>query len=1778
MAYNKKYLIKHACYNKNQKCFRHIVFGILNRLSCSGYAEGDCVVPAMGLSENEECDNPLGNSNDPLAAGEEAVCRENCKYSKCGDGILDFGEECDCGVAGLYAEDEWPDTIHQYAVEQFETDASGNRIPIKDKQDKWIYPCVYKNAAGDDVRDYNTYSATRSGSCRPDCKLSTCGDGILGPGEKCDDGNLSNDDSCLNGCQQLDECGDGYFSSKRSYLCEELLGTITNSEIGTVWTGTGITSTYDLQNIWSQRGVVECGPGKKKTCEALAGELKSGQDIYDNLIAGVIHCCFNPKLIGEADNRNCEIELPTGGWDKPRERALKRCMTTKRLNSFQDGDDAPFRTEALCETDKLDDQLERCDFNSEVSAEECEAKYKGDKNKERRELCIAQVTNYHTYCNRETCYNVTGGCGDGERNYVYGTDGQKVYLEACDRNFSGDDADPGFYYNMDGTKIYKANGGEGDYCTGKCRGDCYPESGQQKPMCSDEITNNCWETNGNASVEAYWLGSRGCTDYQHNGTAGSKCGDGTIDTFAGEKCDDGNTQPGDYCSADCKRPTGSCGDGIKQNDSAEKCDNKVFEDGESCDATVQICDNAGCHLNDCTKVKGEYCSTNCQEDYGSCGDGKIKGPGYDFYDGYTAADSLVTLDAPNQVTGPEDCDRSDARTVSLVNTILETETAAREAFLNELCDGTCKKPSNCGDGTRNYRFEGCDCGNGNGNGSGTCAPKSKSGNLTLSGLEGYHCHANCNSDPIGQVYSDISPKRIHGWACDPDHPMIDGSKYDMVKIVFFNKNNQPATDASAAHNVVPPLYAKTGLQVPEEIRNDVVTICGGGQLQGWEADPSSAHIDPAQGPYTIKVYAIPLKKGTDPNPVDGNENEVLIGTKTNFVTAMQCGDKVVTKCSQLSVELNTPIQNEDGSTTSTKVLSDGWECHDANVVGGCSAYGFEDGQVCRDEVCDDITGIAFGRDGDCYDKDYPNDFNDDMPLKGRGCQWTWCGDGIIQNEATTERKHTGIFGNPEEECDPGVSLPTNLPDSEAKACSTLGLTKPATDDVIVGTTKTCDKTCRFDRTAGCKLQSKCPSLKDVVAGWITDYASETAGYVAADYANYVTYHSPTYFRDWECSGSSCNWSGTKSAVYKDENATADDHACEFYCNTGLVWNGHICAPISAADETNRIKTNCAKCTGTDNTLANGIWNDGVGNECKNTKTAYIGTAVEGGKVYYVVPQPDGTNKKEEVGGLVPTLPASYNASATTPTYQCSWKCGPNSYYSEKMNKCYPSDKTYECKGKPDNSVWVKVKSATDTSVVTEVLGSTAKLSVSQTFHHIDTTTGVAIYDPDETEKYTGAGLTGIGVLQAMYVNADSGLSAYAQRSQLKKYTSNPRCFWVCRDTFHATKNSLGDYSCTPDNELDPETRCPTKGKVDRIYNEDCSLVTEVDRCEVKEGYHQKCNDTIGGASYNGKYGPWTIGSQTYSHCDANCGEGSSDALGRIVKKDTSDRKFHCGDGVTQTKAACEGIDCVLANTTNYPGADSAQVGTNGVVDEVCDGTPTSDTRKKLCNRFLQYNSITLRPPSGKTYYDVSSIACKDTCNGMTNISTSEVASSTTSTSTTYPCGFCGDGKINYKSTSAQEGCDPGLNSSGGYGTDKWSDQTTSTGTTKKCKTDCSGYAPWCGDGTPQSGEACDTGTSNNNGWTLAKHCKADCSGWAPYCGDGTVNGSEKCDSALGFSATCYVQNGSYECNCDHGNGCSSCPYYDYYAVSCNSSCGYQKSYTSGSNKSTSGSACSAYGL
>ena len=123
----------------------------------------------------EECDTGVFNS-DVLPD----ACRTDCTQPSCGDGVIDTGEVCDDGII------------------------------------------VFLGAVCDFGSTNNDLIPNR---CRTTCELASCGDGVIDSGEQCDDGNAVDDDSCTNSCLLSEfllcsACGVGTTLNEGTNECE----------------------------------------------------------------------------------------------------------------------------------------------------------------------------------------------------------------------------------------------------------------------------------------------------------------------------------------------------------------------------------------------------------------------------------------------------------------------------------------------------------------------------------------------------------------------------------------------------------------------------------------------------------------------------------------------------------------------------------------------------------------------------------------------------------------------------------------------------------------------------------------------------------------------------------------------------------------------------------------------------------------------------------------------------------------------------------------------------------------------------------------------------------------------------------------------------------------------------------------------------------------------------------------------------------------------------------------------------------------------------------------------------------------------------------------------------------------------------------------------------------------------------------------------------------------------------------------------------------------------
>ena len=1539
---------------------------------------------------SESCDTGSTNSNQFLGTKNEATvtitetnldinnygtCRTDCTFSRCGDGILDYVVRADENGVPKTKEvldsNGNPVTVYDYVEEcdcGFVESAllpgyeSSDEFALNQKTSEGVYIC--KDATGRYFPNSNNGEKTDGVSCRSNCTISRCGDGVRDYNEACDDGNNDDHDDCTNNCQLKSSCGDGIFSFKRSYLCEELLDLPLSSSDSSVPTMTTM----------RDRGVVDCCDAGDTAClnkgnplcSKLVSDLQTAEGYsYGQLISGklalhywferkVMHCCFNKKYEtgNEADDdKNCinsdhvfgdintlkdfvdftcqyQSDSIIDPWEKCGNVSYsERCEFCDAKNAkcgcdkaFAVGSSAYEKCMENCEKDPCG-CVAYCKYKDPDTVESCA----GDDSciKESLKGCISACEDRNKYCDTKNtpCWNRNGACGDGVVGYrepdPADPDGPGIVVgnvnEKCDNMESGSP----HYVDFDGrnkdTTAQDLSVRGGRYCTGTCRGDC---ASDDTDMCHDTDSftdSNCWEA--------------GCSTADHGTGSLSRCGDGRKDTFAGEACDEGDEINGYYghCNKACSAMLARCGDGTAQTGTDEygQAYNEKCDDGDA---------NNGKYKND----SHGYCNTDCQGwgDGGFCGDGTIQNSSSTNCtctdENCKNADGLPCK--PNVAGAAETCDDNEARTQSLTNTGL---------LLSTICS-SCAQPDTCGDGNRNPRFEGCDCSEGDG--SGTCTETY--GSLKTYGNTegvGYNCFTGCKAEPIGNLET-VLPVELSGWACDPDHPM---EHPEFVELVFYDRNS----------NV---LKTTEKIKTQYDVSSDVVKACGGGSKHGWFYNPNTEGAGvtdfETQNPITVKVFAYSVDKIKDNSSVE--TQKIQIGEAT-LTLGQQCGDGLVTKCADI------PIIPKTGSGT----IQDGWVCHDEGnscgsntscieVRGTCSAYGLANNVACVDEKCDE--GSANGPTGKCYDKTY-----------GTACDYSYCGDSKTQKDGNGKAFSTSVGYN-----ESGYTSPSNpkafneeCEGTETTACSNIfktacsGSTETGgcvPSGATVKQTASCAKdssnksTCKWKKTSECEIEHDCPSLED---------EATRQGYGWSDSANFLSYANgetvAKYTRTWD--GDS--WEPAAPTALKHNNTTPSttaDQSCFFKCyNEGLtdgtaklVWN----------ESTKKcVKQNgtlqCNKCSD-----PNGV-NASTGTACNTNNWKPVAQTINVSSAGIVSISPT-------------SLPAPAEAShlPTGNNGDCSYVCKEGTEYA----KVYGTASTYQCQySKPKvkctglnapNEVWAKVTKSGTSYTVEKV----SELYVEQT---LNPDTGVYLPAATRYKFANDANIKDGSVVddnQCYFMCAKGYLwngSSCALIQGLK-----------CGDGVLTT--NLCDQSSVYNNiSLNPSYSVAINGKTYGCYY------------DPNPESQETCDD----GTSNGKYTTGITldnGTKT-SACNTSCN-------GRIK----NGSEFFCGDKKVQKKSgdtsACgsgnnQSSNCVTVTgngASQYPGPDWIE-SASSFTSELCDpeDSSTKNNVNKLCNMALGLNRSDYYTPSTKP-------SCNSSCTGISN------AVKGTN------CMYCGDETIN----------------------------------------------------------------------------------------------------------------------------------------------------------------------
>jgi len=380
-----------------------------------------------------------------------------------------------------------------------------------------------------------------------------CGDGVIDPGEQCDDGNTNNNDDCINTCRDA-ACGDGFLHAGVEECEPPGSGKCQQNclYIGSGGGGGGGSNTSSPPVDYYKR------PPPPDGCGNGIRERSKNEECDEGRFNGMGWCSYNCKKLWCGDKK----VSPEAGEE--------------------------------CEPDKFNKKNPKCgEYYCTKPRKNKNGKVEGGCERKVRICTIRQDKNRPDF----------GNCGNGfmERG------------EQCDdkNGRSGDGCDAICRIEFCGDGIVQPNGKDGKFDTaddedcdngsicaasGKsCREDMDCTVGDTCVYDSafDRRCNQCHFRNCGDGI--YHLGEEcddgntrsgdGCnaTCYIERAAPANVCGDGNVGT--GEQCDDGNVESGDGCSSTCQKEI-VCGDGKKEED--EECDDGNIENGDGCNS---ICEN-----------------------------------------------------------------------------------------------------------------------------------------------------------------------------------------------------------------------------------------------------------------------------------------------------------------------------------------------------------------------------------------------------------------------------------------------------------------------------------------------------------------------------------------------------------------------------------------------------------------------------------------------------------------------------------------------------------------------------------------------------------------------------------------------------------------------------------------------------------------------------------------------------------------------------------------------------------------------------------------------------------------------------------------------------------------------------------------------------------------------------------------------------------------------------------------------------------------------------------
>jgi cysteine-rich repeat protein len=464
-----------------------------------------------------------------------------------------------------------------------------------------VQPVCISNSCGNGVVDpgetCDDGNILNGDGCAADCKSKeSCGDGVLNTdaGEVCDDGNTVDGDGCSADCKSLEACGNGIVDTAKGEVCDD-----GNTHAGKCGDGHGCETTAD------------CTDGTLCAPDGCSSDCKSNETC-GNGIKDLGEVCDDGGAAGGCED-DCQHGVGCGnGVLDPGEQCddgnltdTDDCTSGCKINVCGDGviDTSGITHHETCDRGANGIAVETADCNIDCSTPTCgdgkvNSHFKPDgTHGEQCDLGSTGATNNNADTAACTAACQVNVCGDGKQ----------ASTEACDHGAmngtTGNSCDIQCKVVGCGNGILEV----GEQCDPRAPVFTSPNDPTQTATCDDDCTAAfCGDSKTNsAALEVCDQGTSNGTDCPwamnattcircasdcrtvNNTKAAPFCGDGTIDV-GHEVCDQGadNGTPCPYgtscqrCDATCATLTTqagpSCGDNLISAVNNEQCDGTMI--------------------------------------------------------------------------------------------------------------------------------------------------------------------------------------------------------------------------------------------------------------------------------------------------------------------------------------------------------------------------------------------------------------------------------------------------------------------------------------------------------------------------------------------------------------------------------------------------------------------------------------------------------------------------------------------------------------------------------------------------------------------------------------------------------------------------------------------------------------------------------------------------------------------------------------------------------------------------------------------------------------------------------------------------------------------------------------------------------------------------------------------------------------------------------------------------------------------------------------------------